>query len=119
MTYLIQATDGSGVTTPLAVAGYAASKTSRNAVHDTLDGGIGVAYRTAAPRAGTLALVYDNQADAWAAFTLLGRACPYLFTGDIADLGMRFAVDGRLNVTQDRDVTDVWYVDVPYQEVPA
>lgn len=119
MTHLIQATDGSGVTTPLAVAGYAASKSSRNAVHDTLDGGIGVAYRWAALRSGTLTLVYSNFADAWAAFSLLGRACPYQYSGDTAAFGMKFAVNGGVTVTQDRDVANVWYVDVPYQAVPA
>lgn len=119
MTHLIQATDGSGVTTPRAVAGYRASKASRNAVHDTLDGGIGLAYRTSAPRSGALSLVYSSRADAWAAFALLGRACPYQYTSDIAVVGMTFAVSGDLNIEQDRTVTDVWYVDVPYQEVSS
>lgn len=120
MTHLIQATDGAGVTMPLAVAGgYAASKAARNAVHDTLDGGVGVAYRLAAPRSGTLTLVYESRAEAWAAFALLGRACPYQYTGDVAELGMRFGVSGDLGIEQDKDVPGVWYVDVPFQEVPA
>ncbi|KQQ65198.1 hypothetical protein [Microbacterium sp. Leaf320] len=119
MSHLIQANDGGGITIPLAVAGYVADKAARTAVHDTLDGGVGVAYRVAAPRTGTLTLAYDVRADAWAAYTLLGRACPFQYSGDIAALGMTFAVKGTLRIEQDGDNTDVWYVDVPYQEVPA
>lgn len=118
MTHLIQATDGAGVTTPLAVAGgYSASKAARNSVHDTLDGGVGISYRLAGPRSGTLTLVYDDRADAWTAFALLGRACSYQYTGDLAALGMRFGVKGDLVIEQDKDVPAVWYVDVPFQEV--
>lgn len=117
MSHLITATDASGITTPHSVAGYRAARETRNSVYGTLDGGIGVAYRPAAPRSGTLTLVYPSQADAFAAATLLGRACPFVYSSSVANVGMRFAVNGTLQLEQDRAIAHVWYLDVPYQEV--
>lgn len=120
MTHIIQATDGAGATQPLAVAGYSATRGARNVLHDTLDGGIGVVYQIARRRSGTLALVYDSAADALAAQALLSRACAYQYTTDtIAGLGMRFAVQGDVVLEQDDDNSDIWYLDVDFQEVSA
>lgn len=120
MTHIIQATDGSGATQPLAVAGYSARRGARTVVHDTLDGDIGVVYQTARRRAGTLALVYEDADAALSAQALLSRACPYLYTTDtIGGLGMRFAVHGDVGIEQDDENSDIWYVDVDFQEVRA
>lgn len=115
----IIALDGSGTTAPLAVAGYESERESRNVVHDLLDGSVGIAYRRARGRSGTLTLAYDDRALAFASVALLSRPCPFLLASDVPEVGMRFGAAGRIEIAQDSEDTDLWYVDVDYQEVPA
>ena len=105
-------------TRPLAVAGYAADRESRNVIHDLLDGSIGVSFVPPRPRSGTLVTVYDSRAEAFAALAMYGAGKVFRYSNlDLPELGMDFALDGRLGVEQDEGDVDVWYVLVGYQEV--
>lgn len=118
--HTITATNGAGETSPLAVAGYAADRESRTIIHDLLDGTIGVSYVPPRPRSGTLVTVYEDRAQAWAAYHLYANSATFDYVpDDVPELGMTFTLDGRLNIEQDDDAPDVWYVNVDYQEVPA
>lgn len=118
MTHTITATNGAGSTTPLAVAGYDAARESRNIVHDLLDGSIGVSFIAPRPRSGTLVTVYSDRAEAFAAYALYAQETTFTYvSSDLTELSMTFVLDGSLSIEQDDELTDVWYVNVSFQEV--
>lgn len=105
-------------TRPLAVAGYQADRESRNVIHDTLAGGVGVSHLPPRPRSGDLVTAYLDRAAAFEAMDMYaqGRVFQYTSTA-VPELDMSFVLNGRLTIEQDTDDTDVWYVAVGYQEV--
>lgn len=108
------------VTNPLAVAGYATKRESRNVVSDTLDGGVGVAHFAPRLRNATLTTLYPSAEAAWAAYAMYGRGQHFtLYPDDAPGAQMRFVLDGDLAIAQDGDDPAIWYVDIDYQEVPA
>lgn len=108
------------VTNPLAVAGYATKRESRNVVSDTLDGGIGVAHFAPRLRKGTLTTVYETADEAWKAYAMYGRGQHFtLYPDDAPAATTRFVLDGALKIAQDDDDAAIWFVDIDYQEVPA
>ncbi|WP_341941727.1 hypothetical protein [Microbacterium sp. LWH10-1.2] len=116
--HIITASNGAGSTSPEAVAGYDASRDSRNRIHDLLDGSIGVSYIAPRPRSGDLVTVYTNRVQAFAAYALYAEETSFTLTSsDVPELGMRFVLDGSLDIEQDDELTDVWYVRVGFQEV--
>lgn len=116
--HTISATNGAGTTGPLAVTGYATERQSRNIIHDVLDGGIAVSFVPLRPRSGTLVTVYDNRADAWAAYELYASSDTFTYVNaELPEVSMTFALDGRLSIEPDEEITGIWYVDVSYQEV--
>lgn len=108
------------VTNPLAVAGYATKRESRNVVSDTLDGGIGVAHFAPRLRKATLTTVYTTAEEAWKAYAMYGRGQHFtLYPDDAPAAQMRFVLDGDLRIAQDADDPAIWFVDIDYQEVSA
>ena len=116
--HLITATNGAGVTEPLAVAGYRTARASRNIIHDLLDGSIGVSFIPPRPRADTLVTVYTDRAAAFAAYALYAEPTTFIYqSADLPNLDMTFVLDSRLEIEQDNAQVGVWYVHVGYQEV--
>lgn len=116
--HIITATNGAGATQPLAVAGYDASRESRNVIHDLLDGSIGVSFVAPRPRSGDLVTVYTDRAEAFAAYALYSEETTFTYTTtETPEVGMTFVLDGSLDIDQDGDHSDVWYVRVGFQEV--
>ncbi len=118
--HTITATNGAGSTSPLAVAGYDASRRSRNVIHDLLDGSIGVSFIAPRPRSNDLVLVYTDRAEAFAAYALLALETSYTYTNDdLPEVGMNFVLDGSLDIEAEPidETQTVWYVRVGYQEV--
>lgn len=119
-THTITASNGAGTTSPLAVAGYDASRRSRNVVHDLLDGSIGVSYIAPRPRSGDLVTVYTDRAEAFAAYALYAEETSFTYVSeDLGELSMSFVLDGTLNIEQETldEEQTIWYVRVGYQEV--
>lgn len=120
MSHTITASNGAGSTSPLAVAGYDASRQSRNVVHDLLDGSIGVSFIAPRPRSGDLVTVYTDRAEAFAAYALYTEETSYTYVSDeMSELGMTFVLDGSLDIESEAldETTTVWYVRVGFQEV--
>ena len=117
--HLITANNGAGSTSPLAVAGPSeASRQSRNVIHDLLDGSIGVSFVAPRPRSSDMVTLYTDRAEAFAAFELLAEETSFTYTNTaMPELGMTFVLDGSLDINQDEDRPDIWYVRVGYQEV--
>lgn len=111
-------TDGTETITPALIHGYRAQRTSRNIVHDTIGGGIGVTIGRPRPRSGTLRLLFDSHADAFAALELHARPARFeLATPDRPALGMTYVVGpGRLEVILDEQ-TGRWALEVEFQEI--
>lgn len=118
--HTITASNGAGSTSPLAVAGYDASRRSRNVIHDLLDGSIGVSFIAPRPRSGDLVTVYTDRAEAFAAYALYAEESSFTYTsGDVTELGMTFVLDGSLDIEAEAidETQTVWYVRVGFQEV--
>lgn len=110
--------DGSAASTsPDLILGYETTRTSRNLVHDTLDGAIAVSIYPTRPRAGTLELFYRDEAAATAALQLHARDATFALTSDERDISMLFIVVGEVGFALDEDTRDHWVVAVGYQEI--
>lgn len=120
MTATITAQDGTfDTTTPVLIDGWAPSVESANVVHQMIEPGtIAVTLGGDLPRTGSLALVYDNDADAEAARLLLGRPCAFtLVEGDRPVVDMSFVRAGSMSPAMHDQVRSVWTFDVGFQEV--
>lgn len=118
--HTITASNGAGSTSPLAVAGYDASRRSRNVIHDLLDGSIGVSYIAPRPRSGDLVTVYTDRAEAFAAYELYAQETSFTYVSEeVGEVGMTFVLDGSLDIEAEPldEGSTVWYVRVGYQEV--
>lgn len=117
--HLITANNGAGSTSPLAVAGPSeASRRSRNVIHDLLDGSVGTSFVAPRPRSGDMVTVYTDRVEAFAAFELLAEESSFKYTNAaMPELNMTFVLDGSLDIKQDDDRPDIWYVRVGFQEV--
>ncbi|GMM94760.1 hypothetical protein [Microbacterium sp. MTN4-26] len=119
MAHTISAANGSGTTSPLAIDGYAPSRTSRNVIHDLLDGSIGVSYIAPRPRSGTLRLTYRTLPEAFAAFTLHGEETSFTLTSTVSQVGMSYALDGELSMPTLDPRSGMYVIEVGYQELTA
>lgn len=118
MTHTITATNGAGTTSPLAVEKYSAERSSRNVIHDLLDGSLGVSFVTPRPRSGVLSLVYQTRAEAWAGFNLHSAPSSFQYlSSEVPEIGMRYVIDGSGIRVDQHDVTGLWIVTVGFQEV--
>lgn len=109
-----------GVINPTEIDGYEPSIPVRNIVHTILGrSDPDVTFRPAGLRTGTLSLVFELEADAWAAVAAL--RVPQVLTltdADVAVVNMSFVVaPGELRPTLDDATRSVWIVEVPFQEV--
>ena len=113
-------THAAGVITPTIQDGYAAKIASRNRVHTILGRrDPDITFRPAGLRTGTLPLVFESRADAWAAAGTLVLPQQFTLTDpDVPEINMVFAVpEGDLEPTLDPDTRSVWLLNVPFQEV--
>lgn len=103
---------------PLAVTDYAKTRESRNIVHDTLDGGIGVSYIPPRPSSGTYTFHYRNEVDAVGCYELHARAGSFTFSTTALTLANRtYAVsDGGVGIMFDPAIQH-WIVTVGFQEI--
>ena len=114
----ITRTSDSATTTPELVLGYTTERTSATEVHDLLSGDIAVTLVKPRPRSGTLALLYPEEADAWAGFDLhTEQADTFTLTEAlVASVGMSYvALSASLEL--DDETRSVWVLSVEYQEV--
>jgi hypothetical protein len=119
MTNTIVVQDGSGGSTvPVLVLGYEAEQSSRNIVHDTLDGGIMVSLIPPRPRSGTLRLFYPSEAAADAARLLHRRPAPFTLTStERTTINMSYVTAGPARIVLDDQTRNAWVVEVGFQEV--
>lgn len=118
MTHTITATNGAGSTSPLAVEKYAADRSSRNVIHDLLDGSLGVSFVAPRLRSGVLSLVYETRAEAWAGFNLHTQLTSFQYlSSEVAEIGMKYVLDGRGVTMTQHEGTGLWLVAVEFQEV--
>lgn len=119
MTTTITRTSDSATTTPTLVLGYAATRASRNVVHDLIGGDIAITLVPPRPRSGTLELFYPDETAAWAALTLHDETTTYtVASDDRVDIDMTY-VANNVSIALDDSTRAVWVVSVDYQEVDA
>lgn len=105
-------------TTPLEVTGYAATRASRNVIHDTIDGGLAVVLVSPRPRSGTLELLYDDEAAAFAALNMHALETTFsLSSTERGAVGMTYVLAGDLTIELEGQTRHLWLVRVAYQEV--
>ncbi len=120
MSTTITATSTGGTTTPLLVNGYEAARQSRNIIHDLLSDGIAVTLINPRPRSGTLRLLYDDEAAAFAALNLHAEETTFAIVSDErAGVGMIYVLDGDVSIALDEETQTAWIVSVGFQEVTA
>ena len=119
MTALITATDGSGTSSPLTVLSpWSTTRRSRNRVHELSGGSIAVSLVAPNPRAGTMELLYEDEASAFAALELHGRPTSFALTeSDRPHVAMTYVIDGDVSVRLDEGTLELFIVSVSYQEV--
>lgn len=119
MTATITATNGAGTTTPLTVLSpYETRWAGRNVIHQLTGGGIAVSLVTPLPRAGTLELLYQSEAAAYACAELHKAETAFTLTEtDRPAVSMTYVVAGGVTVALDPDTLTVFIVTIDYQEV--
>lgn len=113
-------THGSGVITPRVIEGYEANREARTVVHDILNrANPDVTLRAPGLRRGSLKCVFATEAEAVAAFGVLGVPQILVLADDtVPSVGMSFVVaEGDLAVMLDPETRVVWVVVVPFIEV--
>ena len=119
MTALITATDGSGTSSPLTVLSpWSTTRRSRNRVHELSGGDIAVSLVGPNPRTGTMDLLYEDEASAFAALELHARPTSFTLTeSDRPHVSMTYVIDGEVSVRLDEGTLELFLVSVDYQEV--
>lgn len=113
-------THSAGVVTPRLIDGYQARRETRTVVHDVLDRTApDVTLRAPGPRVGSLRCLFPVQADAIAAFDVLGRREVFVLAdADVPTVDMSFVVSGGdLGIELDDETRDLWWLVVPFVEV--
>lgn len=107
----------SQTSTPQFISGYDAAYESGNVVQKLIGGDIAVTLVAQSPRSGTLHLYYADASDAEAAILLhLGTDTFTLTDTDVAFVDMTY-VAGTITPTIRVSETDLWLVDVEFQEL--
>lgn len=114
-------THTTGAVTPVAVEGYRARRASNTVIGDVINrANPEVTLRKFGLRTGSFRLLFDNQADALDADAVLSiEQVLSISDPDVAALSMSFVIpegDG-LEVEQDRDNANLWWVTVGFQEI--
>lgn len=114
----ITALGSSATTSPVAIEGYQARRQSKNIVYDLIGGGIAVTLISPRPRSGRLVLVYDNEADAFAALALHAEETVFtLARFDMPAVDMAYVLDDTDVEIEQGSTGNFWRVSVGYQEV--
>jgi hypothetical protein len=110
--------DGATTITPTLVLGHNVEAESRNVIHPILGGGVDVTLRDALPRTGTLVILCEDPAAAYAMFALhrAGAVLTYTDT-DIPAASMDYVVVGTPRLDLDEETRVVTLVEAPFQEV--
>lgn len=117
-THTITSTVTGETSTPLAVTDYEKTRQSRNIVHDTLNGGIGISYVAPRPSSGTYTFHFRTEADAHACYDLHVIVGSFTFATDALDLANRTYILSDGGVTIRFDPTyEQWVVTVGFQEI--
>lgn len=104
-------------TSPLAVEGYSTDYEGRSVTHDLIGGGIAVTAVPQRLRSGTLELLYEDAADAWAAVALHLSTLTFTLTDpDVPQAGMTY-LPGTVSPALEDETRFLWTVSVQYQEV--
>lgn len=112
--------NGTDTITPTLVTGFQATNSSRTIIHPIILGGIDVSILDDDPRAGSLELFFDTEADAEAARVLLAVAAVWTLTDpDVAAVGMTFVREGSMRIQLNPETRTRWTLDVGFQEVSA
>jgi hypothetical protein len=115
----ITANNGAGDTTPLLILGYEASRTSRNIVHDLIEG-MAVTLVSPRPRSGTLGLLYTDETEAFAALELHAERTSFTLESlERSVTNMTYVIDGSVSIALDTATRDHWVVSIQYQEIDA
>lgn len=119
MSATITASNGAGSSTPTTVLSpYATGWVSRNVVHDLADGDIAVSLVMPRPRAGTLDLLYPDEASAFACAALHEEVSTFtLVETDRPNVSMTYVVDGAVSVRLDEGTLEQFLVSVDYQAI--
>lgn len=118
MATTITCTWTSETTTPLLVNGYQASLESRNIMHDLIGGGFAVALVGPRPRSGTLELLYETEADAFAALNMHREQSTFtLSDDDRTSVDMTYVINGVVTIALEDETRSLWVVSIGYQEV--
>jgi hypothetical protein len=105
-------------TQPLVVNGWEEAATGRNIINPIIGGDIDVTLQPSSLRQGAFELVYQDEAEAAAAFAMHQRASTFTISdSDRATTAMTYIVDGRISRALDDESRDYWIVRVEYQEV--
>jgi hypothetical protein len=114
-------TQGDTTITPALVLGYDSSRTSGNIVHWILGRpDPDITLRPARLRNGTLKLLFRTEAAAAACLSLhSGTGVFTLADPDVSSVGMRYAVDGSIDISLDPQTLEMWVVSVAYQEIAS
>ena len=113
-------THDAGVITPQLVDGYQASSEARTIVHPILNrSSPDITFRAAGLRTGTFRCLFRLEVDAVDAFAVFRTPQVLTITDDArTGIGMSFVVaDGDISVELDDKTRDLWWVEVPFQEV--
>lgn len=87
-------------------------------VHKKLNGsGHMVAFRPARDRAGSLRVLFDTAADAWASAVLLRTEYTFALSSVEPEMDMTFVVAGGRIVPRLGEGGEEWIIDVPFVEV--
>lgn len=113
--------DGTTTLTPTLVLGFESRRESRNVLIEPIDSGEPY-VSLAAPRTrnGTLAYLFDNEADSVACEQLHNSASVItLMDADVSSVNMSYVVpaNGSITRTLDPQTRAVWTVTVDYREV--
>jgi hypothetical protein len=114
-------TQGGTTVTPELVLGYDSSRTSGNIVHWILGRpDPDVTLRPARLRKGTLKLLFASESAAGTCFRLHGGAGVFVLAdSDVESVGMRYVVDGNIDIGLDPQTQEMWLVSVAYQEIAS
>lgn len=105
---------------PTLVLGFETAIETRHITHEVLGtGAVDVTMRPAAPRSGTLRLLFETENAAATAFSLHFDANTFTLADTDRPLvvNMRYVPIGAVRLVLDDESRSLWTVEVPYQEV--
>ncbi|WP_336630769.1 MULTISPECIES: hypothetical protein [unclassified Microbacterium] len=120
MTTITASTGSPASTAPDLVLGYETGRASGTKVHTALSGDIAVVLAPARPRSGTLRLLYQSEAAAFAAVSLHSRAATFtLSDAERSRVHMQYTLSegGQVRLALDETTLDAFVVTVDYQEI--